>query len=44
MLVNPVPRADARGFVALPLQGVRNIHPRAYPWGVLWFGVKVGEE
>ncbi len=38
-LVNPVPRAYARGFGAQPLQGVRNIHPRAYIWGVLWYGV-----
>ncbi len=29
--VNPVPRAYARGFGALLLQGVRNIYPRAYP-------------
>ena len=29
--VNPVPRTYVRGFGALPLQGGRNIHPRAYP-------------
>jgi PP-loop superfamily ATP-utilizing enzyme len=46
--VNPVPRTYAclcsgkqvRGFGALPLQGGRNIHPRAYARGVLWYGVK----
>ncbi len=38
--VNPVPRTYVRGFGALPLQGGRNIHPRAYAWGVLWYGVK----
>jgi len=27
--VNPVPRTYVRGFGALPLQGGRNIHPRA---------------
>ncbi len=40
-MVNPVPRAYARGFVELLLQGVRNIHPHVYAWGVLWFGVKI---
>ncbi len=38
--VNPVPRTYVRGFGALPLQGSRNIHPRAYARGVLWYGVK----
>ena len=47
--VNPVPRTYVRGFGALPLQGGRNIHPRAYARGVLsfdlealdrWYGVK----
>ena len=46
--VNPVPRTYAclcsgrqvRGFGALPLQGGRNIHPRDYARGVLWYGVK----
>ncbi|MCZ6451886.1 MAG: hypothetical protein O6918_13625, partial [Deltaproteobacteria bacterium] len=28
-VVNPVPRTYIRGFGALPLQGGRNIHPRA---------------
>ena len=37
--VNPVPRIYVRGFGALPLQGGRNIHPRAYARGVLWYGV-----
>ncbi len=37
--VNPVPRAYARGFGALPLKGVRNIHPRADARGFLWYGV-----
>ncbi len=39
-IVNPVPRTYVRGFGALPLQGVLNIHPRAYARGVLWYGVK----
>jgi len=48
--VNPVPRTYFRGFGALPLQGGRNIHPRAYARGVLsfdlealdtWYGVNV---
>ncbi len=38
--VNPVPRTYVRGFGALPLQGGRNIHPRDYARGVLWYGVK----
>ncbi|MFB3121222.1 MAG: hypothetical protein ACE10H_03390 [Candidatus Binatia bacterium] len=38
-VVNPVPRTYIRGFGALPLQGGRNIHPRAYARGVLWYGV-----
>ncbi len=55
--VNPVPRTYAclcsgrqvRGFGALPVQGSRNIHPRAYLRGVQsldlealdrWYGVK----
>jgi len=37
--VNPVPRTYVRGFGALPLQGVQNIHPRAHARGVLWYGV-----
>jgi hypothetical protein len=37
--VNPVPRTYVRGFGALPLQGGRNTHPRAYARGVLWYGV-----
>ena len=28
-----------RGFGALLLQGGRNIHPRAYARGVLWYGI-----
>jgi hypothetical protein len=40
--VNPVPRTYVRGFGALPLAGVQNIHPRAHARGVLWYGVKGG--
>ncbi len=38
-VVNPVPRIYVSGFGVLPLQGDRNIHPRAYARGVLWYGV-----
>jgi len=38
--VNPVSRTYVRGFGALPLLGVQNIHPRVHAGGVLWYGVK----
>jgi hypothetical protein len=37
---NPVPRAYAFVFAALPLQGVSNIHHHAYAGGIMWFGAK----
>jgi len=37
----PLPRTYVRGFGAAPLQGGRNIHPRAYARGVLWYGVNI---
>jgi len=40
--VNPEPQAYTRDFGVVPLPGVRNIHPRAYARGVLWYGVKAG--